>query len=379
MLPAQQQEEKVEFQVAPKVFADETGWVSRVLPTKSATPILNNILITATVEDGLRISGTNGEASAEAILPATVLTEGTALAPGRLIADIAKSLPQKDVTISVDGGGSRLLLTCGRSIFKLPIAPMDTYPRLPAQPQPLGTAMGEELTAAVAQVAFACARDELQPVLTAILIEFRDDGSMTLVATDKYRLTRKHVPWTPGERATCNVLLRGKALLDALRPAHPGPVALSLDSTQSMFGITAGWRRSVMPVLDFDFPDYKRLLFASQESSVRFEIAEFTAAVRRIRLVADKPSIPLLASFTDGEVVLSAGGVGSDTTVSEAVPCSVDGDAVDTAFNPEYLLEGLGALMGDEALLRMNGPIKPVEMSAVGDDSYLCLMVPVRS
>ena len=45
--------------------------------------------------------------------------------------------------------------------------------------------------------------------------------------------------------------------------------------------------------------------------------------------------------FTDGQVVIEAG-QGDDAQASEAIEASLQGEEIEIAFNPHFLLDGLG-------------------------------------
>jgi DNA polymerase III subunit beta len=82
-------------------------------------------------------------------------------------------------------------------------------------------------------------------------------------------------------------------------------------------------------------------------------------------------------------VVLDAG-QGDDAQASEALEASLVGEDISVAFNPQFLLDGLGALTTEFVRLSFTHPNKPVEFtgqtSLDGDDiqDYRYLLVPIR-
>ena len=113
------------------------------------------------------------------------------------------------------------------------------------------------------------------------------------------------------------------------------------------------------------------------------EVAALTDAVRRVALVAEK-NTPARLSFTAGSVTVEAG-AGEDAQAVEAVDCTLDGDDITQSFNPQFLLDGLGALTTPFARLSFTQAQKPAvitgqaEAGAGEDDlSYRYLLMPVR-
>src|SRR6187551_3584634 len=118
-------------------LADAVAWAARILPQKSQLPVLAGLRLDADSSGALRLSGFDYEVSAEAELDVTVAEAGSVLVPGRLLADITRSLPGQPVEMATDG--TRVQVTCGSARFTLPTLPLDEYPTLPDMPEVAGT------------------------------------------------------------------------------------------------------------------------------------------------------------------------------------------------------------------------------------------------
>ena len=182
----------MKFQVDRDVLAEAVGWVSRALPARPVIPVLSGLLLEAA--DRLTLSCFDYEVSARVEVGADVAEPGTVLVPGRLLAEITRSLPSLPVEFADDPEG--VSLTCGSASFTLVTLPVEEYPDLPELPQTAGTVDGGVLAAAISQVAPAASRDDTLPLLTGVNIEVGGD-TMTLAATDRYRLAVRELPWSP--------------------------------------------------------------------------------------------------------------------------------------------------------------------------------------
>src|SRR6266702_3949884 len=151
---------------------------------------------------------------------AEVADPGAALVPGRLLAEITRSLPPRPV--EVDHEKDDVTVTCGPASFTLVTLPVREYPRLPELPRLAGTVDGGVLATAIGQVAPAASRDDTLPVITGVNLEI-DGDTIRLVATDRYRLAIRELGWNPahpGSRGT--LLVPAKTLSDAARMMVPG-------------------------------------------------------------------------------------------------------------------------------------------------------------
>jgi DNA polymerase-3 subunit beta len=363
-------------------FADAVAWAARILPQKAALPVLAGLRLEATTDGGLGLAGFDYEVSAQAQLDVTVAEAGSVLVPGRLLAEITRSLPGQPIDLSTDG--SRLVLTCGSSRFQLPTLPLDEYPTLPEMPEVSGTVGSDAFAAAVSSVAIAAGRDDALPVLTGIRVEI-DGEKVTLAATDRYRLAVRTLRWSPTDPSLqATALVPARTLADAAKSLTTGAeVTLALagaGSGEGMLGLAGGSRRATTRLLDGEFPKYRSLLPDTSSAVATIDAAALTEAVRRVALVASRTS-PIRLSFSADGLTLEAGGL-DDAEAAESLPADFDGDDLTIAFNATYLLDGLGSLDSDEAQLSFTAATKPAVLTGKtgpdDDSDHRYLLMPVR-
>ena len=363
-------------------LADAVAWAARILPQKTQLPVLAGLRLDADTAGGLRLSGFDYEVSAEAELDVMVAEAGSVLVPGRLLADISRSLPGQPVELSTDG--SRVQLSCGTARFTLPTLPLDEYPSLPAMPEVAGRLGSDAFAAAVASVAVAAGRDDTLPVLTGIRIEIEGED-VTLAATDRYRLAVRTLRWQPVDPSLqATALVPARTLAEAAKSLTAGAeVTLALaasGSGEGMFGLSGATRRTTTRLLDGEFPKYRSLLPDSAAATATVDTAALTEAVRRVSLVATRTS-PVRLSFSADALVLEAGGL-DEAEAAESLPVTFEGEPLTIAFNPTYLLDGLTAIDSDEARLAFTAATKPAVLTGkAGDDAagdYRYLLMPVR-
>ncbi|MFD0854749.1 DNA polymerase III subunit beta, partial [Actinomadura adrarensis] len=70
-----------------------------------------------------------------------------------------------------------------------------------------------------------------------------------------------------------------------------------------------------------------------------------------------------------GDEVRIRGASGDSARANESLAASVDGDDVDIAFSPQYLLDGLAGIDTEFARLQCTGPTKAALLTAVPDGS----------
>jgi DNA polymerase-3 subunit beta len=371
------------FRVDRDVLADAVTWTARSLPTRPPVPVLAGVRLEADTTGTVQLSSFDYEVSARSQIPADVSEAGTVLVSGRLLAEISRALPDKPVDVVLDG--TKVVVTCGASRFTLLTMPVEDYPNLPVMPPTTGTVDGDELTHAVAQVSVAASRDDTLPLLTGVRVEIEGE-KVTLLATDRYRLALRELTWKPSSPDISTVaLVRARTLSDAaksLGSAGSVTVALSTGSGVDMIGFEAAGRQTTSLLVDGDYPAVRRLFPDETPIHAIVGTHALADAAKRVSLVAER-NTPIRLSFSEGQVVLDAG-QGDDAQASEALEATLVGDDISVAFNPQFLLDGLGALSTTFVRLSFTHPNKPVEFTGQetldGEDNpeYRYLLVPIR-
>ena len=347
----------MKFQVDRDALAEALAWVARALPSRPVVPVLSGLRLEA--DDGLTLSCFDYEVSATAHIDAEVADPGTVIVPGRLLAEITRSLPALAVEFSTDDDVVNVI--CGSAEFALFTLPTDEYPALPAAPPLAGTVDGGLLAAAISQVGPAASRDDTLPMLTGVCLDI-DGDTLTLAATDRYRLAVRSVPWhpvRPGLRTAA--LVPARTLADAARAMTPGsPVEIAFEAgpetrpsqprgdaeprpAEGMIGFIIGGRRLTTRLIGGEFIRYRSRFPAEFGGRAEVPGALFTDAVRRVSLVADRAS-PVRLRFSPGSVLIEAQTEGRARAV-ETVRAEFSGTEPVIAFNPHYLLDGLTAAL----------------------------------
>jgi DNA polymerase-3 subunit beta len=358
----------MKFQVERDVLAEAVGWASRALPARPVIPVLSGLLLQAA--DGLTLSCFDYEVSARVEVDAEVAEPGTVLVPGRLLAEITRSLPSLPVEFADDPEG--VSLTCGSASFTLVTLPVEEYPDLPALSQTAGIIDGGDLAAAIGQVAPAASRDDTLPLLTGVNLEV-DGDTMTLAATDRYRLAVRDLPWSPARASVSgSYLVPARTLVDAARTMASGePVTIMLRSDRdrdaelaseygpeaagdpdsgrvhtsraadAMIGFESGGRRLTTRLIAGEYIKYRSRFPNDFACRADVPVAPFIEAVRRVSLVAERGSAVRL-SFAGGDVTIEAETQGR-ARAREIVHADFHGVEPVIAFSPHFLLDGIAA------------------------------------
>lgn len=350
--------------------------VSRAVSTRAATQALSGVLLTAG-PGRVTLSATDLDLGLETALDADVSTEGSVLLPGRLLAEVARSLADPTVEIESRESEQDVEIRSGSSSFHLRVLPAEDFPKLPEPGEGPGLKLpAKELGAAIDLVARAASRDDMRPVLTGVFVT-GSGSEMTMVATDSYRLAVKRTELESelGGEIEANIPARALRELGRILGSEGIEEAtVSLLANQAVF--QAGAIVLTTRLIEGQFPNFRQLLPESYEHDVRLPRTDFLEVTRRVSQLAQR-NAPLRLSFEPGELTVAAEtpDVGD---ARETMLAAFEGEPLEIGFNPEFLKEGIESAEGDEVLLRLISPLRPGLLQPVEGDDFRYLVMPIR-
>jgi DNA polymerase-3 subunit beta len=372
----------MKFAVERDALVDAVNWVSKSISNRPITTALLGIVIDVT--DEITLSGSDLETSAKAKFKADISQKGKVLVPGKLLAEISRSLPAKPVTFNLEG--SRVLVTAGSAKFTLPTLPLVEYPALPELPSASGSLNSDLFATAVNQVAIAAGKDDSLPTLTGVFVEI-NKNQITLAATDRYRLAVRELTWSAQDaNIETTSLLRARTLADAAKSligTSQVTIALAPTNTnEKLVGFISEGKTMTSRVLDGSFPPFRHLLPTESTADAIIEVAPLLDSVRRVALVTDK-TVPLRLNFSNNSLQLEAG-TGDEAQASEKLDINYKGEDINIAFNPTFLTDGLTAINTAFVHITFTGANKPAvltgqtEAGSAPITNYKYLLMPMR-
>jgi len=350
--------------------------VSRAVSTRAATQALSGVLLTAS-NGKVTLAATDLDMGLETTLDADVESEGSVLLPGRLLAEVARSLADSSVEIESREAERDVEIRSGSSSFHLRVLPAEDFPRLPEMDAEKALKIpAKELAASIELVARAASRDDMRPVLTGVLVT-ASGAEMTMVATDSYRLAVKRTELGEELGGDLEANIPARALRELARILASEGVehaVVSLLPNQAVF--EAGAIVLSTRLIEGQFPNFRQLLPESYEHDVRLPRNDFLEVARRVSQLAQR-NAPLRLSFSAGELTVAAEtpDVGD---AKETMPASFEGEELEIGFNPEFLKEGIESVEGDELLVRLISPLRPGLLQPVESEDFRYLVMPIR-
>lgn len=363
-------------------------FASRAISNRATLPVLSGLRIEAAEGGEVAIAATDLELTMETSFKAGVDEPGRAIVPGRLFGDMSRSLGAGQVSIAT--GDGELEIGSGRGQFRVKTLASDDYPALPVDDREgLGDTIRIEVDAtaiavALSQVVRAASGDESRQILTGVLWEI-EGGTLTLAATDSYRLAVRSLP-VGGELAEARkVVLPARALAElgrALQNAG-GPITASVKENLIAFflapdeGSASGAGESVIGsrFIEGEFPNYKQLVPSGYQNTLTVDKESLLEVTRRVGLLAQNNLPVKLQLANELEISAHTPDVGEG---QEVVDASYAGEPLLIAFNPQFLYDGASAFTSDKISIQAGDGLKPAILRGEGEEDFTYLLMPVR-
>ncbi len=353
-------------------LARALGVVSRGVSTRTTVQILAGILLHAS--DGrLELAATDMELSLRTALDASIESDGSVVVPGRLLLELARLLPDAEVTIEHKLEEAAVEIRSGSATYRLHTYNAEDFPRLPdAGAAERHEVDRETLLETVARVSRSASRDESRPVLTGVLMRF-EAGKLVMAATDSYRLSVKETA-IEGDVPELEAIVPARALQELARVAQAGE-RIELGDHENQVVFSTGDALLTTRRIDGQFPNYRQLVPETFDHELSLPREEVLDVVRRVSVMAQRNS-PLRLRFGDGELTVSAQtqDVGE---ARESLPVSFNGEPLEIGFNAEFLRDGIESVVGEQLRLKLISPLRPAVLQGE-DDSFLYLIMPIR-
>ena len=353
-------------------LARALGVVSRGVSTRTTVQILAGILLHASGGQ-LELAATDMELSLRTSLDASVESDGSVVVPGRLLLELARLLPDAEVTIEHKLEEAAVEIRSGAATYRLHTYNAEDFPRLPdAEAAERHDVDRGTLLETVSRVSRSASRDESRPVLTGVLMRF-EPGKLVMAATDSYRLSVKETA-IEGTVPELEAIVPARALQELARVAQAGErIELGVHENQVIF--STGDALLTTRRIDGQFPNYKQLVPEAFDHELALPREELLDVVRRVAVMAQRNS-PLRLRFGDGELTVSAQtqDVGE---ARESLPVSFNGEPLEIGFNAEFLRDGIESVGGEQLRLKLISPLRPAVLQGE-DDTFLYLIMPIR-
>ena len=349
--------------------------VMRAVSTKMTVPTIEGILMECG-SDTLSLTGYDFEFGINTTLQASVTEPGAIVINAKVLCNIIKELTAETVTFDISGNSVSII--CGAAQYAITGIYADDYPELPSVSGGYPLFLNQNLLQKmVQQTLFAVADSEAsKPVHTGLKFEM-SLNQLRLIGVDGYRLAiRTETVKYDGEDISFIVPKKTvRELIKLLNPEEDENISVSVGKRHIVFEV--GQYSIISRLLEGEFLDYNAAVPKSSNTTVLINTEDAIHSITStIPVIKNNQKNPIRCLFDADEMrVSTVSGLGRVVNYTHA---NVSGDRVEIGFNSKYVLDALNAADTDQVRIELSGPVSPVKVLPMTDDSFLFLVLPMR-
>ncbi len=351
--------------------------VAKICNESSNLPILKNLLIK--VDNGeIKLSATNLEIGVTQICPGKIIESGAVTVPAGVFSSIISNLTSEVVNLSTEK--DKFNIQTDNYEAQIQTLAVDDFPIIPniTNKDPVLILPAARLKEIIAQVMSATTFSELRPEINGIFIS-AENNELRIAGTDSFRLAERIIykdEFSLKGDEGWSLIAPLKTVNELIRVLPEGEeVKIYIDSNQIMF--SGEGVMIVSHLIDGSFPDYKQIIPSAYDTEVVALKEEMVTALKVVSVLSSKISdVTLAVNKNFIEITSMSQGVGENKYL---VPAKVAGGGGKVVFNWHYLLSGIRSVKGGEIKLKVNFKDKPTAIKDSSDDSYIYILMPVKS
>lgn len=368
----------MEFKINRETFLEGIQKTLGIVEKKTTIPILNNILI-KTENNKLKIIATDREIILISSYEADILEDGQITISAKKIYEMVREI-QGDM-INFNQKNNIVKISSNRAFYKIPGLPAEDFPSVTDDENlNLSSIKGMVIKDLISKTSFAMATDETRKNLNGVLLEEGMDGVeylIRMVATDGHRLAMaKSITTGHFLKTGKGIIIPRKGLMEIKRVIDENE-DIKIGLHKNMFVVQTENTLLKVSLVDADYPDYKKVIPMEKGIKVDLNKEDFLHALRRMSVVSSERYGGVILSFTKNKLTLNSTNldVGEAT---EEIDIDYDGEAMDSGFNVSYMIDAISVVNKENIIFDVGVGLKPSVIKQADDDSYLCIVMPLK-
>ncbi|MGM0501537.1 MAG: DNA polymerase III subunit beta [Bacillota bacterium] len=350
---------------------------AKAVSSKTTLPILSGVLL-ETVDDKIKLVGTDLEIGIECFVNAEIISEGSIVLPAKYLTSIVRELPAEEIILTTEDSNNTSQIKCGNSQFNIHGSPADEFPLLPEVDSGINFSLEQnKLKEIINQIEFAVSDDESKPFLNGGLFLVTEQ-MIKVVATDTYRLAYRENEIEDKDLNIDQFIVPRKTLneLNKLLTDSEEEVNINITENQALFNFSG--ISIVSRLIEGQFPNYKQVIPDKNKTTATIDKNELLHATKRAALLAKQDSNIIKINLKSDKLVITANTpeVGQ---AYEEVPIELTGEETEIAFNAQYLIDCLKVISEDKVNLELSGSLSPGVIKTDNEYEYIYVIMPVRS
>lgn len=350
------------------------GIVSKAVPSKTTMPILECILIDATM-DIIKLTANDIELGIQTEVKGQILGKGFIAVDAKIFSEIVRKLPENDVIIETDDK-FQVNITCEKAKFHILGKSGEEFPDLPNIEKDEAVILSEfTLKEIIRQTIFSVSDNENNKIMTGELFEIHN-GSLRVVTLDGHRISIRKIVLKeayPDRR----IVVPGKTLTE-ISKILSGEIKSEVYIYITQNHIVFEFEKTVVVsrLIEGEYFNIEQMLSRDYETKVKINRAELLNCIDRATLlIKEGDKKPIIINI--GEEAMELTVKSQLGSMKEEISIYKNGKELRIGFNPKFLIDALKAIDDEEVELYFMNAKSPCFIKDE-EENYIYLILPVN-
>jgi len=358
--------------------------IERISSKSLTLPILNNILISGE-KNFLNLAATDLEIGINWWALTKIEKQGKITIPSRLFFNFINLLPNKK--INLENKNNNLLIECEDYKTQIKGLSAEEFPIIPKVDQ--GESISIEVPSfcqGLNQIADIAVPSTTRPEISGLYFSFQKN-LITIAATDSFRLGEKKIFFKEAPlKGEYNLIIPQKTAKELVNifSEKQGEIKMYFSPNQVMFEYLMEETphpqiQVVSRLIEGEYPNYQEIIPKKYTTQLILNKNEFLNQVKTASLFSGKVNeIKIKTDPGDKKVNISSQSPDIGDYQS-SISVKIKGEPVEVSFNHRFLLDGLSSIRSSEIVFELSGDSGPGVLKPVGDDTYLYVVMPIKT
>ena len=364
----------MKFECVLERLINSVSLSEKIVGKKESLPVLSCVLIE--VGDSINLKATNLETALEMKIEGSPIKKGKIAVPAHIFLQTLQSTKGDKITIEDEDGNLKIQSKGGETTIKS--ISTEEFPSFSEPKNKNEYIINKDVFVnGVQGVSYASSQSMIRPELASVYISY-DDGKLTFVSTDSFRLAEKKIN-TKIKNNIPETLIPTKNALEIvgiISNLDEEDIHISFDDSQ--IGISCKNTKIISRIIDGNFPNYNEIIpksFITEATLLKDDLLTVLKKTRVFSGVSQQISFHVYPKKKVFSITARNADVGE---MSDTLEAAVSGDDIDIHFNLNYIQDCIQSLKTDSITLQFAGEGKPLVIKSVSDQYFTYLVMPLN-
>jgi len=370
----------MQFAVKRDVLLKSLNFVQGVVEKKNTLPILSNVLLQLKNKK-LSIVATDLDiVFYDEISDVKIITEGSTTTSAAILFDILRKISSNSELNFDLKSQNKLSLKSENADFNLLCLPTDNFPtfadEFEGQETPLNN---DRFLKLLNKTKISISNDDTRHYLNGIFLHLTEGHGrnfLTGVATDSHRLSSSSLEIENTSDFSSLILPRKTVYQLCSLLAETGD-NLSMQTSDNKIKFNLGNMKLISKVIDGKFPDYKKVVPATNDKILVVSSKDFISSIERVASVSLDRKEGVKLAINKDSVQLSVNSANSGEG-NEKIKAEFSSENLNISFNSKYLIDIASEVEDNNLKMNLKDSTSPVLIEDKSDKNSYYVIMPMK-